>query len=66
MPDQTDGSFHCVKKVEETLQTLNRAQIGKFENCMGDFQAGMKMAQIVFQFEMEMRISAYNFYIQYK
>ena len=25
-------------------------QIGKFENCVGDFKAGIKMAQIVFQF----------------
>ena len=25
---------------------LNGSQIGKFENCAGDFQAGMKMAQM--------------------
>ena len=28
------------------------------ENCTGDFQAGIKMAQIAFQFELKMRISA--------
>ena len=26
-------------------------QIGKFENCAGDFQTGVKMAQIVSKFE---------------
>ena len=33
-------------------------QFGKFENCAGDFQTGMKIAHIVVQFELKKRISA--------
>ena len=36
---------------------LCTCQIGKFENCAGDFQTGVKMAQIVSKFESTMRIS---------
>ena len=34
------------------------SQFGKFENCAGDFQTGMKIAHIVVQFELKKRISA--------
>ena len=33
------------------LCVLMTYQIGKFENCAGDFQTGVKMAQIVSKFE---------------
>ena len=50
--------FYC----SDPINTIVNFQIGK---CSWDFQAGI-MAQKVFKFELKKRISAYNFYIQYK
>ena len=43
------GSGKIIDPLTTKKTSLLKDQIGKFENCAGDFHAGMQMAQIVFQ-----------------